>query len=262
MTSPLESRPAHNRFSQPKVWGHLVTDPYTEQRQRVLGQMVPAGVKTILDVGCGDGAITNHLARRWDVTGVDMSAAALAHLETNAVEASATNLPFPDSSVDLVLSSEMLEHLRLEDYRQAISEMIRVTRRYLLLTVPYREDLRFRQVKCPRCRWLGHVWGHQRLFTPEQLARDLNGLRPVEARVFGPPQEPHWPRWLIWSCHRVLNAYYWAPPQHPMCERCSNTDFSDTRGIPAVLSRLHHRLTRHHIGMPFWLAILADGGPE
>lgn len=262
MTLPAKSYPSGDRFSQPEVWGHLITDPYTEQRQRMLGDMVPRDVRTMLDVGCGDGAITNHLARRWHVTGVDMSETALKHLETESVQASATDLPFPNDSFDLVLSSEMLEHLPPEDYRQAISEMSRVTRRYLLLTVPYREDLRFRQVKCPRCGWQGHVWGHRRAFTPELLARDLSGFQPVEARLFGPLQEPHWPRWLIWSCQRLLNAYYWAPAQHPMCERCSNTDFADTRAIPAVLSRVHRRLTRHSRGMPFWLAILADGGPE
>jgi SAM-dependent methyltransferase len=222
--------------------------------------MIPDGVRTILDVGCGDGAITNRLAQDWDVTGVDMSAAALAHVETNAVQASGTDLPFADGSVDLVLSTEMLEHLHPEDYRKAISEMRRVTRRYVLVTVPYREDLPFREVRCPRCGWRGHVWGHQRLFTPERLAGDLHGLRPVEIRVFGPLQEPPWSRWLMWSCHRLLNAYYWAPGQHPMCEACSNTDFTDTRGIPPLLSRLHRRMTRHRVEMPFWLAMLADGG--
>jgi SAM-dependent methyltransferase len=258
MASPSESQPTADRFSQPAVWGRLVSDPYTEQRIKNLREMIPDGVRTILDVGCGDGAITNRLARDWAVTGVDMSGAALEHVETDAVQASATNLPFADGSFDLVLSTEMLEHIHLEDYRKAISEMSRVTRQYLLLTVPYREDLRFREVRCPRCGWRGHVWGHQRVFTPEALARDLHGFRSVESRIFGPPQAPHWPRWLIWSCHRLLNAYYWAPSQHPMCERCSNTDFTDTRAIPRQVGRLHGRLTRRHAGMPFWLATLAD----
>jgi SAM-dependent methyltransferase len=258
MASPNESEPSGDRFSQPAVWGRLVTDPSTEQRIKNLREMIPDGVRTVLDVGCGDGAITNLLAHDWDVTGVDMSAAALEHMQTTAIQASATDLPFPDGSFDLVLSGEMLEHLDLEDYRKAISEMSRVTQRFLLLTVPYREDLRFREVRCPRCGWRGHVWGHQRPFTPEALARDLHGFRSVESRIFGPVQRPHWPRWLIWSCHRLLNAYYWAPGQHPMCERCSNTDFTGTRAIPRQVARLQGRLTRRHAGMPFWLATLAD----
>ncbi len=258
MASPAKTHTPADRFSQAEVWGRLATDPYTDQRHKMLRQMIPDAVRTILDVGCGDGALTNRLAEDWEVTGVDMSAAALEHVVTNAVQASATDLPFPDGSFDLVLSTEMLEHLALEDYRRAIAEMSRVTRRYLLLSVPYREDLRFREVRCPRCRWRGHVWGHQRLFTPEILARDLAGFRLFEARVFGPLQDPHWPRWLIWSCHHLLKAYYWPPSQHPMCERCANTDFTDARAIPPILARVHRRLTRGQVGMPFWLAVLAD----
>jgi len=40
----------------------------------------------------------------------------------------------------------------------------------------------------------------------------------------------------------TLNAYHWVPAQHPMCERCSNTDFSDTHAILSVLNRLHRPL--------------------
>ena len=247
-----------DRFNQAKVWGRLATDPSTDQRYKVLRETIPDEVRTILDVGCGDGALTNRLAEDWDVTGVDMSAVALEYVTTAAVQASVTDLPFADRSFDLVLSSEMLEHLSPDDYRRAISEMSRVTRRHLLLTVPYREDLQFRQVRCPRCGWKGHVWGHQRLFTPEILARDLVGFRATEARVFGPVQAPHWPRWLIWSCHHLLKAYYWPPSQHPMCERCANTDFTDSRAIPPIVARVHRRLTCGQAGMPFWLAVLAE----
>jgi hypothetical protein len=43
-----------------------------------------------------------------------------------------------------------------------------------------------------------------------------------------------------------------------MCDACSNTDFSDTRPIPVAMSRLHRRITRRQVGMPFWLAVLVD----
>lgn len=258
MPVPPQVETPADRFSQAKVWGRLATDPSTEQRHKALREMIPEGVQTILDVGCGDGAITNRLGEEWDVTGVDMSTAALEHVTTAAIQGSATELPFADGSFDLVASIEMLEHLWLDDYRKAISEMSRVTRRYLLLAVPYREDLRFRQVQCPQCGWRGHVWGHRRLFTPEIVARDLPGFRPVEARLFGPVQAPHWPWWLIWSTHHLLRAYYWPPSQHPMCEECGNTDFTDARAIPPLVARVHRRVTRNRVGMPFWLAVLAE----
>ena len=40
--------------------------------QKILG-MIPPDVRTIIDIGCGDGTITNRLAEKFDVTGVDRS---------------------------------------------------------------------------------------------------------------------------------------------------------------------------------------------
>lgn len=256
------SQPEHievgDRFEQTAIWGHLTADSHTDGRVRTFEQMIPDEVETIVDVGCGDGAITNRLARRWDVTGVDLSAAALAHLEGPAIQASATDLPLPDDSFDLVLSTEMLEHLPAVAYREAISEMRRVSRRYVLIAVPYREDLAFRTIRCPRCGWHGHVWGHRRKFTAESLLRDLDGFVAIETRTFGPLQPPPWPRWLTWSAHNLLRCYYWAPGQHPMCERCQNTDFTSTRALPSVLHRLNRRVRGNEPSMPVWMAVFAE----
>lgn len=249
----------HDRFEQEAVWGQLIRDPKTERRIRMFQQMIPSDVERIVDVGCGDGAITNRLAEHWDVTGVDLSAAALAYLETAALQASATELPLPDKSFDLVLSSEMLEHLPDSTYREAIAEMQRVSRRYLLISVPYREDLDSRTVRCPACGWRGHVWGHRRRFTAESLMADLDGFELIESRVFGPRQEPPWPRWLIWMAHNVFRSFYWSYGQHPMCERCHNTDFTRARGISRHLLRLKRRIQPSGAPhMPFWLAVLAE----
>ena len=118
------------------------------------------------------------------MTGVDQSPTALQHVRTEAVLASATKLPFADGSFDLVLSSEMLEHLPTDDYRQAIAEMSRVSRRYLLISVPYKEVLEFRTIRCPECGWRGHVWGHrQGPFTAESLVADLVGYSVAQTRT-------------------------------------------------------------------------------
>ena len=242
-----------DRFEQPSVWGHLADDPKIRHRARMLEEMIPAGVERILDVGCGDGAVTDHLAQRWDVTGVDQSPTALQHVRSETVLASATELPFDDGSFDLVLTSEMLEHLTTDDYRRAIAEMSRVTRRYLLVSVPYREVLEFRTVRCPACGGadMSGVIDRDR-FTAESLIADLGGYAVAQTRTFGPLQEPRWSRGLLWISHHVLRSYYSAAGQRAVCERCGNTEFDATRPIGPILQRVNARIPpRGRPRMPF-----------
>ncbi len=128
-------------YYERSAWGSFYDHPDVVEKTRVILEMIPDGVRSVLDVGCGDGAITNVLAERYDTTGVDRSTTALRHVTTRAVRASAESLPFEDLSFDLVLASELLEHLPHAAFRAATSEMIRVSRGWLLVAVPNAEDL-------------------------------------------------------------------------------------------------------------------------
>lgn len=91
------------------------------------------GVDT-LDIACGEGYGTNLLASHAaSVFGVDVSADAIAHASRKYrrsglrfLHGSATAIPLPDASVDLVVSFETLEHLREHD--QMLAEIRRVLR--------------------------------------------------------------------------------------------------------------------------------------
>jgi SAM-dependent methyltransferase len=248
---------ADARYEQEQVWGHVKDLPDIQEKIRRFAQTIPEGVETILDVGCGDGAITNELARNWRVTGVDSSRAALAHVDGEAIRASAEDLPFADRSFDLVMSSQMLEHLDEVAYGGAMAELRRVADRYLLISVPYREDLGMRVVRCPQCGWRGHVWGHRRRFSIDSLLRDLPGFEAAHVQAFGDLQDPPWPRPLLAVFHNVFHSFYTAGGQSPLCERCGNTDFSGVRGFPPYSAELKQRLDRGKVRLPYWLAVLA-----
>jgi SAM-dependent methyltransferase len=98
-------------------------------------------VERALDVGCGDGRLTAMLRAR-ELTASDVSPVALERARSRVPHASFAALepddplPFEDSSFELVLCAETLEHVR--DVQFLLSELRRVLRPSgtLALTTP------------------------------------------------------------------------------------------------------------------------------
>jgi SAM-dependent methyltransferase len=100
------------------------------------------GGTTLLDVGSGSKGIVDLLEPRWDVTAADVSFDDYGASRTSGagrsrrVEASVLDLPFPDASFDVVVCIDMLEHIEPSQRPRAVSELVRVTRRRLVLACP------------------------------------------------------------------------------------------------------------------------------
>jgi 2-polyprenyl-3-methyl-5-hydroxy-6-metoxy-1,4-benzoquinol methylase len=102
----------------------------------------PLGAQTILDAGCGEGftinkLINNDIGKR--IEGIEFSKDAISFgkklfPDLNIKQGSVYELPYGDRSIDLVICTEVLEHL--EHPEKAVKEMLRVTKRYLVLSVP------------------------------------------------------------------------------------------------------------------------------
>jgi SAM-dependent methyltransferase len=91
-------------------------------------------IKTLLDVGCGTGAAIK-LARHIGVKayGIDFAKSASEQWVKNGVEkycqvASADAIPYGDNEFDLVLCTEMLEHIPEKGVPRVLQEMYRVGR--------------------------------------------------------------------------------------------------------------------------------------
>ena len=84
----------------------------------------------LLDVGCGSGWSTLAFARAgYDATGIDLNPRAFEPASANRCElreGSATEIPFPADSFDLVVTYQCLEHV--SEPRRALDEMVRVCR--------------------------------------------------------------------------------------------------------------------------------------
>ncbi|MDQ8201093.1 class I SAM-dependent methyltransferase [Pelagicoccus enzymogenes] len=89
-------------------------------------------INRILEVGPGPGLVTQALKLEgYQVTTVDVQE------ELNPdVAASVLDLPMSDNSYDLALCCQVLEHLPFEQFRRALKELYRVTKKGLILSLP------------------------------------------------------------------------------------------------------------------------------
>jgi ubiquinone/menaquinone biosynthesis C-methylase UbiE len=87
---------------------------------------------SVLDVGCGQGQLLKwiRLSRpQVQLSGIDISQVALDKIKLANVtlkQGKAQEIPFPDDQFDLVICTDVLEHLPEDDVRQAIKELKRV----------------------------------------------------------------------------------------------------------------------------------------
>lgn len=116
-----ESLPAH------------VVEHYLEKRTEFVVANCPRGDG--LDVGCGTGVLAARLATQgFAMTGIDPSEGMLGVMrrrapEVRAAVGSGTELPFADSSFDLVMSVAVMHHVaEPAAVRRALGEMVRVVR--------------------------------------------------------------------------------------------------------------------------------------
>ena len=99
-------------------------------------------ISSILDAGAGEGFTLeflrkNNIGKTYE--GIDSLQTAVEvgnkiHPTIKLKQASIYELPYDDNSFDLVLSTEVLEHL--EEPGKALKEIIRVSNKYVLLSVP------------------------------------------------------------------------------------------------------------------------------
>lgn len=125
------------RFYDPLMQGIM---PDRKFKDRLLQQAGIQSGETVLDFGCGTGTFTLLIKQSYsdaDVIGLDIDPQVLhiAHNKAQKAEAqiawhlgTATRLPYPDQSIDRILTTFVFHHLAKEDKQRAAAEAFRILR--------------------------------------------------------------------------------------------------------------------------------------
>ena len=125
---------------------------------------------TVLDIGARDGWYSFKLADRFDeVTALDIERPILEHPRILCMKGDAANLEFDDEKFDLVFCAEVLEHIPSKQLNQVCSELSRVAKKYILIGVPFKQDIRIGLMKCYTCGKSNPAWGHVNSFDENKL---------------------------------------------------------------------------------------------
>lgn len=261
-----DARAPHGARDVPDAWSSDLgeafssykSNPYLSARNAALPGMLPPEARSVLDVGCGPG----DSGRAIEATGrrvysVDFSPAALRERPPHPIRARAGALPFADRSVDLVLSLELLEHLPPAALPHVAGELARVTRRWLMLGVPHRENLRRNLLECPACGYRFHRSGHLNWFDHDRLTALFPAFTPLQAKILGPPVR-NYPRALLWLRHNVARRFSEMGGKGGVrCPRCGAAEFGPFHHnlLSFALDGTNKLVSRRR---PYWLLVLFE----
>lgn len=130
-----------------------VTREMQMQRLRFAQKYIEKG-DSVLDIGCGDGFLTNALSSTCkkvtgidtSLTGISLSRKIIDNAKVYLACGSASNLPFKGSAFDVVTLIEVIEHIPVASLKDTIKEISRVLKDggMFIVTTPNPHNLRNR----------------------------------------------------------------------------------------------------------------------
>lgn len=169
---------------------------------------------TIVDLSCGRGDIISscmaYMKKGQSIYGTDFSAKNVEYVNSRfdgderfkgaRLVRFFPNSFFKDNSIDLVIITEVIEHLRDDELESTMLEAWRILRKggCLLITTPNEEDLDASKMMCPDCGCMFHQWQHVRFWDIKTL-RQMTDSYGFATNVLMP---------VLWASTRFQKAVF------------------------------------------------------
>ncbi len=130
-------------------------------------ECIPDDVENLADIGCGNGIFGKLLAEHRphiETMSIDRSETALKYVKTPKMVGDINQIPLADNSYDCVSTLQVLEHIPVPLYQTVLTELVRVSKKYVLVSVPYQERLKASFTECPKCHSSFNVELHFRSY--------------------------------------------------------------------------------------------------
>lgn len=180
--TPLESPVAGNCYDRYHARNPLARHLMNRYMDVIREVLQPLDALRILEIGCGEGHLTafiHSVKPNAEIVGADLSErivgfARAAYPGLRFDVANIYDMDYDAGSFDLVVASDVLQHLH--DPQRALREMVRVTKRWALVTVP-REPM-WRMLNIMRLSYLDHLGnppGHVQHYSRGDFLNILRG---------------------------------------------------------------------------------------
>ncbi len=244
-------------FQNADLWANYDTAGDIDKKLPLLFSHIPEDVESVLDAGCGNGAITNNFPDKYNVVGVDSSSEALKYVEKQKILCSADRIPVLERSFDMVFSSELLEHLPSDILNGTINEFKRIAKKYIYLSVPNNEQIEFNFILCPACHKVFHAYGHLNSFAIGDLKNLLRDEFKLIWYTTAGKKMKTYNRLLLRLRHKLARKYF-APNDFTICPYCENKEFGQHKGnlLSKVLNGIN--LILPNKGKHYWLIALFE----
>lgn len=241
-------------YDQETMWYNYDSNISELRRAEKTVDIIPTNVQSVIDIGCGSGIVTNMINKPF-VVGLDFARIPLTKVQTNAIQATIDQLPIKSTTFDLILMSEVLEHLNNEMYIKAIDEIKRLRGRYLLISVPFEEFVSVSWCKCNSCGNVFNIHHHYRDFNDDWFKSEFPeyDLERIEYTTYRIP-----PNKTLYNLKHIFDVYL--SSDVAVCNKCGGHPRQPNRilrylfGGVGILDRIIKRTFR--VQKPYHMIIL------